>query len=79
MKTHDQYFRQVCQIALRQSKDANKDLARHKNSKAHQRMLGNAAGRKQYSCPVHWCGKKMPRNDNMNRHIKSQHPEQPLL
>jgi len=64
---------------FRDSKDAKKDLERHKQTKAHQKKLGVASNTSQFVCPVEWCAKRMPRKDNLNRHIKSQHPEyQPM-
>jgi len=79
LKTHETYRCETCDMYFRDSKDAKKDLERHKQTKAHQKKLGVASNTSQFVCPVEWCAKSMPRKDNLNRHIKSQHPEyQPL-
>jgi uncharacterized C2H2 Zn-finger protein len=78
LKTHDIYVCPICDTHLRYSKDFAKDKKRHEESKTHQRKLGGK-GSMKYTCPVVWCSKGMLRKENLNRHIKSQHPGQPLL
>jgi hypothetical protein len=74
LRTHDTYKCEPCDAYFQDSKDARKDLERHKQTKAHRKKLGLDTNSSLFVCPVEWCAKSMPRKDNLNRHIKSQHP-----
>lgn len=73
------YKCEPCDAYFQDSKDAKKDLERHKQTKTHRRKLGIPLDTPQFVCPVQWRGKSMPRKDNLNRHIKSQHPDHAQL
>ncbi|CAG5169527.1 uncharacterized protein ALTATR162_LOCUS7044 [Alternaria atra] len=79
LRKHETYKCEPCDTYFQDSKDARKDLERHKNTKAHRRNLGLEVNTSQFVCPVEWCAKSMPRKDNLNRHIKSQHPDHTQL
>jgi len=74
LRTHEIYKCEICDELFRDSKDAKKDFERHKQSKAHQEKLGLGIQAPQFVCPLVWCGKSSSRKDNINRHIRTQHP-----